>query len=364
MVRSTDSRRARNSDSVMISGRRRPVSRPSRRRCFLASSLVDPLTDRTSSSGRSARGRGRRCPAGHRRPGQRPGRRPNRGGAYGGAGVLPRLGVPPVRGVGVVVAVLRRGVLRRSVIGALSGAAGLRVGGVLGRAGPPAARARRARWVSGWSWARLGVLGPPASSASWAAGASSASAPASESADLARLRLGLRLRRRPGRLHRHRRCRRRAPRRSPARPTGTNRPCRIGPRESRPGRIRPRRIRLGRIGRLAAGAGSGARRRRLEHHLRWLEHSRWHARRGRAQFPGTAPSSGVVIVFSVVQLALEHSGNLQSGSRARESAALPPEGGVPRRARAPRGSTLSAKAQAEPQWRPRSRAVPARDRQH
>ena len=49
MERSTDSRRARNSDSVTIGGRRRPVSRPSRRRCFLASSLVDPLTDRTSS---------------------------------------------------------------------------------------------------------------------------------------------------------------------------------------------------------------------------------------------------------------------------------------------------------------------------
>ncbi len=49
MVRSTDSRRARNSDSVMIGGRRRPVSLPSRRRCFLASSLVDPRTDRTSS---------------------------------------------------------------------------------------------------------------------------------------------------------------------------------------------------------------------------------------------------------------------------------------------------------------------------
>src|SRR6185369_13703093 len=49
MDRSTDSRRARNSDSVTIGGRRRPVSRPSRRRCFLASSLVEPLTERTSS---------------------------------------------------------------------------------------------------------------------------------------------------------------------------------------------------------------------------------------------------------------------------------------------------------------------------
>src|SRR5690348_6256272 len=48
MDRSTDSRRARNSDSVTIGGRRRPVSRPSRRRCFLASSRVDPLIARTS----------------------------------------------------------------------------------------------------------------------------------------------------------------------------------------------------------------------------------------------------------------------------------------------------------------------------
>ena len=43
ICRSTDSRRARNSASVMT-GRRRPASRPSRRRCFLASSRVEPLT--------------------------------------------------------------------------------------------------------------------------------------------------------------------------------------------------------------------------------------------------------------------------------------------------------------------------------
>ena len=48
MTRSTASRRARNSDSVMIGGRRRPDSRPSRRRCRLASSRVEPLTARTS----------------------------------------------------------------------------------------------------------------------------------------------------------------------------------------------------------------------------------------------------------------------------------------------------------------------------
>ena len=50
MTRSTDSRRARNSDSVTIEGRRRWVSRPSRRRCRLASIRVEPLTPRTPSS--------------------------------------------------------------------------------------------------------------------------------------------------------------------------------------------------------------------------------------------------------------------------------------------------------------------------
>ena len=50
MTRSTDSRRARNSASVMIGGRRRPASRPSRRRCFLASSRVEPLSERASPS--------------------------------------------------------------------------------------------------------------------------------------------------------------------------------------------------------------------------------------------------------------------------------------------------------------------------
>ena len=42
MTRSTDSRRARNSASLTIGARRRPASRPSRRRCFLASSRVEP----------------------------------------------------------------------------------------------------------------------------------------------------------------------------------------------------------------------------------------------------------------------------------------------------------------------------------
>ena len=43
IVRSTLSRRARNSASV-ITGRRRPASRPSRRRCFFASRRVEPRT--------------------------------------------------------------------------------------------------------------------------------------------------------------------------------------------------------------------------------------------------------------------------------------------------------------------------------
>ena len=50
MTRSTDSRRARNSASLTIGARRRPASRPSRRRCFLASSRVEPDTAVISSS--------------------------------------------------------------------------------------------------------------------------------------------------------------------------------------------------------------------------------------------------------------------------------------------------------------------------
>ena len=44
MDRSTDSRRARNSASLRIGTRRRPASRPSRRRCRLASRRVEPRT--------------------------------------------------------------------------------------------------------------------------------------------------------------------------------------------------------------------------------------------------------------------------------------------------------------------------------
>src|SRR5699024_10526001 len=50
MTRSTDSRRARNSASETIGARRRLASRPSRRRCFLASRRVEPVTELISSS--------------------------------------------------------------------------------------------------------------------------------------------------------------------------------------------------------------------------------------------------------------------------------------------------------------------------
>ena len=75
MTRSTDSRRARNSDSVMTGGRRGPDSRPSRLRCRFASSRVNPRTDLTSldetgssASAGAAPGRAPRCSAGRRRP--------------------------------------------------------------------------------------------------------------------------------------------------------------------------------------------------------------------------------------------------------------------------------------------------------
>ena len=62
IARSTDSRRARNSASLRIGARRRPASRPSRRRCRLASSRVEPSMPAGSSlpcAGGRARGPGR-----------------------------------------------------------------------------------------------------------------------------------------------------------------------------------------------------------------------------------------------------------------------------------------------------------------
>src|SRR4051812_21760455 len=50
MTRSTASRRARNPASLTIGARRRPASRPSRRRCFLASRRVEPCRLVISSS--------------------------------------------------------------------------------------------------------------------------------------------------------------------------------------------------------------------------------------------------------------------------------------------------------------------------
>ena len=106
MTRSTASRRARNSDSVMIGGLRRPDSRPSRRRCRLASSRVDPLT-----------------------PGRR--RRRRRG----------RAGVAHVHdGVRRVVGALRVAVARRTRCGACACGAGPR-----SRARPRRLRPRRPR---------------------------------------------------------------------------------------------------------------------------------------------------------------------------------------------------------------------------
>ena len=179
MDRSTDSRRARNSDSVMTGGRRRPVSRPSRRRCFLASSLVEPLTERTSLLAepvcrlgrgcRSARARAPRCPAG--RPSwERPGRpRPNPGGAYAAAGGHCARGLafgvarPAVFGIAVAAVVrlsLRRGRFRRGLRPFAGGAApgGLAAAGA--RGWPlaftlPAAAGRVRRRLL----ARLAVLG-------------------------------------------------------------------------------------------------------------------------------------------------------------------------------------------------------------
>ena len=74
----------------MIGGRRRPDSRPSRRRCRLASSRVEPLTARdvvrADAGRRGARGRGRRCSAGRLRPTACRCRRRSHDGACGGAG--------------------------------------------------------------------------------------------------------------------------------------------------------------------------------------------------------------------------------------------------------------------------------------
>src|SRR5580704_10741132 len=189
MVRSTDSRRARNSDSVMIGGRRRPVSRPSRRRCFLASSRVEPLTERTSSllvwpfgsrtwttvsGGSSAVSSG---PSAEPRRRLRRRRRP--------AAVSPS----------------RRSAASASSSAPPSSAGSAEPSAVCWAAGSWAALGRRVRVrddrdrgvVAGWSWAASASGRGPSASWSWAAGASPVSAAPS---GRVRLRLGLRLRRR------------------------------------------------------------------------------------------------------------------------------------------------------------------------
>ena len=123
MTRSTASRRARNSDSVMIGGRRRPESRPSRRRCRLASSRVEPRTGWTSPDG--AR------PAGAARPHVHDGVRRVVGARL--VGVLRRGAAPCAAcGGGGLAAVLVR-------LGALVGFRGR-----LRRSRPPPARRRSA----------------------------------------------------------------------------------------------------------------------------------------------------------------------------------------------------------------------------
>ncbi len=221
-------------------------------------------------------------------------------------------------------------------------------------------RVRGARLASGWPWARSASWGPPASSAPWAAGASSASAPASESADLARLRLGLRLRRRPGP----------APS-SSALPSPGASPFpgpadrdESGRDESGPadesgrdesGLDESDGSPPARAPRAAGAAGTPPA----------VAGTQPQARSARA---GSVPRYRAllrrchrILCRSARSRAFGQSPVRLPGARVRGA---PPEGGVPRCARAPRGSTLSAKAQAEPQWRPRSPAVPARDRQH
>ena len=190
MVRSTDSRRARNSDSVMIGGRRRPVSRPSRRRCFLASSRVEPLTDRTSSAASRLAATWTTVSGGSSAESRPAGRRPNRGGACGGGGGAAPARRPRSSLVGVVVARRPRsscGGARRLALGR----AGVRLPGpacVLGRGGPAGCgcAAARLRGASAWALSASGRLaglrrrlrpsGLPAAAASPSAGLGPAAA--------------------------------------------------------------------------------------------------------------------------------------------------------------------------------------------
>ena len=112
MTRSTASRRARNSASVSIGGRRVPCSRPSRRRWRLASSRVEPVRPRTSSSPPpdwSGAGCGpvRRCWAGRRRSARR------LTGAAAAAATAAAAGAPTAVALHLVVRCRRRRPRRR-----------------------------------------------------------------------------------------------------------------------------------------------------------------------------------------------------------------------------------------------------------
>ena len=104
---------------MTIGGRRRPVSRPSRRRCFLASSLVEPLTERTSSApvrlAHVHHGVRRVVRAGS--VGAVPGRTP--------AALAPP---PPAAAAGVAVGVGRPGVAVAAVVGRSLGRGRVRLG--------------------------------------------------------------------------------------------------------------------------------------------------------------------------------------------------------------------------------------------
>src|SRR5271165_4660362 len=283
----------------MIGGRRRPVSRPSRRRCFFASSLVDPLTDRTSS-----------LPFGS-----------------------------------------------RTCTTVSGGSSGVSESGPAAASAEPRRRLRRRRRAVPPAPSASSSARPPASSPSADPADADASAPADGPADvsapslaapsLAALVRRLRVRE-DGRLAPLSRLRISASLASlgfrlavagfrrdvlvavPA-PAAARPPPAAAPRR---GAVVIVAEATGPVGvpagpggcwggRLARRRGLGpnglwSRRRRLEHHRRRLEHRRRH---GRVQLAGITPAR-VVIEFSVVQLALEHSGNLQSGSRARGTAAF------------------------------------------
>ena len=310
MERSTDSRRARNSDSVMIGGRRRPVSRPSRRRCFLASSRVEPLTDRTSSLPFGSRTcttvSGGSSGVSESGPAAAVGRTTAALAAAPARTAARALGVVLGRTAGASVPVAVRGSGRRGRVGA-----GGRVRPVLGRAvpgraGPAAARTGRRspgplrlRLAFAVGRVRRRVLGFLAS-------------------------LGFRLAVagfRGGVLVA-------GPAPAAARPPPAAAP-----------RTRAVVIVAGATGPVGAPAGPGGRRGTgLPGPVARARAERARAAPSAAGTPpaaaGTPPRARpgsarrhharpwVVIEFSVVQLALEHSGNLQSGSRARGTAAF------------------------------------------